>query len=260
VTEFKNLVIEETDGVVKLTLNRPDKLNALNMETYVELGKVLDRLENNSNFKALVVTGAGRAFCAGGDIRELVKVTESIDAAQKRLTFSHSLMGRMKNLRQPIIAAINGDTIGGGLSLALNCDLRIASENSRFGATFIKIGLVPDMGLIYNLARLIGTSKACELALLGGIINATEARQIGLINAVVAPDELSGAVETWSKKLASFSPLALRLTKEAIYKAENIDFQAELKSECHIQSICLNSDNGREGLKAFLEKRTPVFK
>lgn len=258
-TQFSTIIFEKENGVATLTLNRPDKLNALNKEVYLEIGKAIDELENDSNFRVLVITGAGRAFSAGGDISELSEATRSIEAAQKRLRMSHPLVARIKKIKQPIIVSINGDAIGGGCSIALNGDLRIASEKARFGITFIRVGLAPDMGAIYNLPRLVGISKACELAFLGDIIDAHEAERIGLINRVVAPENLDTIVNEWATRLAQSPTLTLSLVKGALYKGLNMDFTSELEDEINLQSLCMNSEGGREGLRAFLEKRKPSF-
>lgn len=257
---YNTIILERQNGVVRLTLNRPDRLNALNGEMYLELGKALDEIESAPDFRVLVITGAGRAFCAGGDIPELSAAGISVEAAQKRLRLSHAIAARIKGIKQPIIMAINGDAVGGGCTLALNGDLRIASEKARFGVTFIRVGLVPDMGGIYNLPRLVGIGKACELAFLGDIIDAREAERIGLVNRVVAAEELSTEVDKWATKLTQSPSLTLSLTKAALYKGLNMDFTPELEDEINIQSLCLNSYDGKEGLKAFMEKRRPVFK
>ncbi len=256
---YKTIILEQENGVAKLTLNRPNKLNALNKEMYLEIGKAIDELESSPNFRVLVITGAGRAFCAGGDISELSEATLSIEAAQKRLHLSHPLVGRIRRIKQPIVVAVNGDAIGGGCSIALNGDLRIASENARFGITFIRVGLAPDMGGTYHLPRLVGISKACELAFLGDIIDAHEAERIGLVNRVVASEDLDNVVHKMATRLAQSPPLTLRLIKNTLYKSLNMDFDSELENEINIQSLCMNSDGGREGLRAFLEKRKPSF-
>ena len=242
-----------------MTLNRPEKLNALSAEMYQELTKVIDEMESNPALKVLVITGAGRAFCAGADISELLQATTSMEAIRERLRLSHGLMARLRRMKQPIIMGINGDAIGGGCSIALNGDLRVASEKARFGLTFTRVGLALDMGSIYNLVHLVGISKACELAFLADVIDAREAERIGLVNRVVAHDELDAVAHEWAARLVRSPSLALSLTKTALYKALNMDFVSVLEDEINIQSLCLNSHNGKEGLKAFLEKREPIF-
>ena len=257
---YTTLILDKQDGVATITLNRPEKLNALNKDMYSDLGKVFDELEADPTFKVLVITGAGRAFCAGGDISQLSAVGSSVEAAQERLRMSHGVASRLKAIRQPIIMAINGDAIGGGCTLALNGDLRIASDNSRFGLSFIKVGLIPDMGGIYNLPRLVGIGKALELAFLGEIFDAREAERVGIINRVVAAEELDGVVKDWATRLSKLSSLTLSLIKSAMYKGLNMDFASELENEINVQTLCINSHGGKEGLSAFLEKRKPNFK
>jgi len=258
-TTYNTLIVEEKGGILRVTLNRPDRLNALSAEMYQEFGQVIVELESNVDLRVLIVTGAGRAFCAGADIRELIKATESIEAVQQRARLSHEIVARLRRIKQPIIMAINGDAIGGGCSLALHGDLKVASEKARFGLTFTRVGLALDMGSIHNLVRLVGVSKACELAFLADIIQAGEAERIGLVNRVVAPEELEPLVEEWATRLARAPLLPLRLMKPALYKAPNMDFFAELEDEINLQSICLASQDAKEGLTAFLEKRPPVF-
>jgi len=256
---YKTLIVEEKNGIVRVTLNRPDQLNALTAEMYQELGKVIDEMETNPAFRALIITGAGRYFCAGGDIPELLQATTSIEAIQKRERLAHGVVASLRRIKQPVIMAINGGAIGAGCSLALNGDLRVTSEKARFGVTFIRVGLVPDMGSIYNLVHLVGISKACELAFLADVIDAREAERIGLVNRVVAHDELDAVAHEWAARLVRSPSLALSLTKTALYRALNMDFFSELEDEINIQSLCLNSHDGKEGLKAFLEKREPIF-
>ncbi len=259
-SDSKTVLLNEQSGVVTLTLNRPEKLNALNRDLYESLGKALNQLEGRTDYKALIITGAGTAFCAGGDISQLSSAGSSIEASQERLRMSHGIAARIKGIRQPVIMAINGDAIGGGCTLALNGDLRVASEDARFGLSFIRLGLVPDMGGLYHLPRLVGIGKSLELALLGDIINAREAERIGLINRVVAADQLEEVVNDWAKKLSGSSTFTLSLIKTALHKGLNMDFPSELEDEINLQSLCMNSMDGKEGLTAFLEKRKPSFK
>ena len=256
---YNTLIIEEKEGVARLTLNRPDRLNAFSAEMYHEMGKAIEQIESNPAFRVLVITGAGRAFCAGADIAELLEITETVEGAEKREQLAHGLIARLRRIKQPIIMAINGDAIGGGCSLALVGDLRVASDKARFGITHLRVGLVPDLGSIYNLVHLVGIAKACELAFLSGIIDAGEAGRIGMVNRVVPHEELDSAVDEWAGRLARSPRLALNLLKPALYRAINMDFFSELEDEINIQSLCLNSQDGREGLSAFLEKRKPVF-
>lgn len=256
----KTVILEKQDGVATLTLNRPDKLNALNQDMYFELGKVFDDLENDKDFRVLVVKGAGKAFCAGGDIAQLSAAGSSVEASQQRLRMSHGIASRMKAIRQPIIMAINGDAVGGGCTLALNGDLRVASSKARFKLSFVHVGLVPDMGGLYNLPRVVGIGKALELSLLGDFFDAKEAERIGLINRAVEPEKLDEVVADWATRLSQLPSLTLSLIKSSLYKGLTMDFNTELENEINVQTLCINSQGGQEGLKAFLEKRKPSFR
>jgi enoyl-CoA hydratase/carnithine racemase len=255
VSTEKTILLERENGVAQLILNRPDKLNAMNRQMYLEMGQAFDVLEQDPDFRVLIITGAGRAFCAGGDISELAEATADIEAAQQRLNLSHSVVVRLRRIKQPIIVAINGDAIGGGCTIALNGDIRIAAENARIGTTFIRVGLALDMGGTYYLPRLVGISKACELALLGDMIGAREAERIGLVNRVVALEDLDNVVHEMATRLAQSPALTLGLIKNGLYKCLNKDFDASLADEINVQSICMNSAEARQRLKAFLEKR-----
>jgi len=258
VTE-ETLLIRKESGIVRLTLNRPDKLNALNAAMYEQLSSALDDIESDPEVRVVIITGTGRAFCAGGDIGELLAACDSVTSAQKRLRKSHSIAGRLRKLKQPVIAMLNGDAIGAGCTLALNADLRIAAEPARLGLTFIRVGLAPDMGGIFNLVKLVGSAKACELAFMGEIISASEAERIGLVNRVVAADQLEEFCEKWAQRLRASSQLVLQLTKAALYKSQVMDFHNELEDEINTQSLCMLSQDGQEGLQAFLDKRKPQF-
>jgi len=257
-SKYKTIILEESEGICRIILNRPEKMNALNSEMCSELHSALDEI-NSITPRVLIFTGTGPAFCAGGDINELSQAALSVEAAQARLRMSHSLVSRLRDIKQPIIMAVNGNAVGAGFSLALSGDLIVASESARFGATFLRVGLIPDMGSIYNLVRLVGILKACELTFLADIIDAKQAEMIGLVNRVVADDELDKVVNEWAERLAGFPIHALGFLKRAFHKAQDINFSAELENEINLQSLCLLSKDGKEGLKAFLEKRKPSF-
>ena len=258
-TKFKTLILKEKQNVLCIILNRPDKMNALNAEMYAELHSVLDMVESNPECRVLIFTGSGKAFCAGGDISELYQAGATLEGAQRRLRMSHHLATRLRGLKQPVIMAVNGAAVGAGFSLALNGDMIIASETARFGANFLRVGLTPDMGSIYTLVHLLGTSKACELTFMADIIDAKKAEKMGVANRVVKPDKLEELADEWADKMARLPFLALSLLKKAIYKAQDMNFQSEIEDEINLQSLCLLSKDGREGLAAFLEKRPPTF-
>lgn len=258
-TKFNTLILEEKQNVLRIILNRPDKMNALNAEMYGELHGVLDGVERNPEYRVLIFTGSGKAFCAGGDISELFQAAATLEGAQGRLRMSHHLAMRMRGLKQPVIMAVNGAAVGAGFSLALNGDLIIASETARFGASFLRVGLTPDMGSIHNLVHLLGTSKACELSFMADIIDAKQAEKMGVVNKVVESEKLDEVADEWAEKMAQLPFQALSLLKKAIYKAQDMNFLAEIEDEINLQSLCLLSKDGKEGLKAFLEKRKPTF-
>ena len=258
-TKFETLILEEKQNVLRIILNRPDKMNALNAEMYRDLHSVLDMVERSGEYRVLIFTGSGKAFCAGGDIQDLSRAAATLESTQARLRFSHLFAKRLRGLKQPVIMAVNGAAVGAGFSLALNGDLIIASETARFGASFLRVGLIPDMGCIHNLVHLVGTSKACELAFMADIFDAEQAKKMGVVNQVVRREELDQVAEEWAQKMANFPSLALGLLKKAIYKAQEISFFAELEDEINLQSLCLLSKDGKEGLEAFLEKRKPSF-
>ena len=251
---YECISYEQSKRIVKVILDRPEKLNALNSRMYAELNDALDRAENSKEFRVLIITGSGRAFCSGGDLSELENAVGSVEASQARLRMSHGIALRLKQLKQPIIVAVNGDAFGGGCTLALVGDLRVCSDKARFCLSFIKVGLVPDMGGIYNLPRLVGIGKACELSFFGNVIDAVEAERIGLVNKVVPEDEVDKVVSGWAKKLSESSETAIVLMKQALHKSLNMDFVAELEDEINIQTVCMNSSRAQEGIRAFLNK------
>lgn len=258
-TKFKTLIIKEKQNILRIILNRPEKMNALNAEMYAELHSVLDMVEHNPECRVLIFTGSGKAFCAGGDISELYQAGATLEAAQRRLRMSHHLAVRLRGLKQPVIMAVNGAAVGAGFSLALNGDLIIASETARFGASFLRVGLIPDMGGIHNMVHLLGARKACELSFMAEIIDAGQAEKIGMVNRVVEKQKLDELADEWAQRMAELPFLALSLLKKAIYKAQDMNFLAEIEDEINLQSLCLLSKDGKEGLQAFLEKRKPVF-
>lgn len=259
VHSYNAFLVNETDGVATITLNRPEKLNAMTADVYPELEDAVSALENNPAFRVLIITGAGRAFCAGGDIGQLLDAGKTVGTARKRLLPSHGFAAHLRRLKQPVITAVNGDAIGAGFSLALSGDLRIASDNARFGATFTRIGMAPDMGIMYHLVHSVGVNKAIELSFLADIIDAREAERIGLVNKVVAADQLETATREWATRLARTPTVPLSLMKPALYKALNSDFFSELENEINIQTVCFGSEDSKEGMTAFLEKRKPLF-
>jgi len=249
----------EVDGpVATLTLDRPESLNALTVPIKVALREALESIDRHRAVRAVILTGAGRAFCAGQDLAE----RESPDAApldvEVRERFN-PIIRAIRSIGQPVIAAVNGVAAGAGASLTFACDLRIAAEEARFVLAFGRIGLVPDSGATWFLPRLVGQAKAAELALVGEPLDAAEALRLGLVSNVVPGDRLLDEARAMASRLAEGAPLALALTKEALQRSSTIDLDEALEGEAKLQGIAGASADHVEGLAAFKEKRPPRF-
>jgi 2-(1,2-epoxy-1,2-dihydrophenyl)acetyl-CoA isomerase len=249
----------EIDGpVATLTLDRPDALNALTMPVKIALREALESLAANRSVRAVILTGAGRAFCAGQDLAE----REQPDAAPLDVEVReryNPIIRALRSMGQPVIAAVNGVAAGAGASLAFACDLRIAAEEARFVLAFGRIGLVPDSGATWFLPRIVGPARAAELALLGDAVDAAEALRTGLVSRVVPGAELMAEARSIAGRLAEGAPLALALTKEALQRSLTIDLDQALEGEAKLQGIAGASADHAEGLAAFREKRAPRF-
>jgi 2-(1,2-epoxy-1,2-dihydrophenyl)acetyl-CoA isomerase len=249
----------EVDGpVATLTLDRPESLNALTVPIKVALREALGSIDRDRAVRAVILTGAGRAFCAGQDLAE----RESPDAApldvEVRERFN-PIIRAIRSMGQPVIAAVNGVAAGAGASLTFACDLRIAAEEARFVLAFGRIGLIPDSGATWFLPRLVGPAKAAELALVGEPLDAAEALRLGLVSNVVPGDRLLDEARAMASRLAEGAPLALALTKEALQRSSTIDLDEALEGEAKLQGIAGASADHVEGLAAFKEKRPPRF-
>lgn len=256
--ELRNIRFEP-GPVARITFDRPEKRNALSLETYHELHRAMDVLARDEALRVLVLTGAGKAFSAGADIDELRQAAESVEAAWNRTTVTHGLMARLAGLPVPVIAAINGDAVGAGASVALACDIRIAAEGARIGVSHLRVGMCPDMGITYYLPRLVGTAKACELSFLADLLSASEAERIGLVNRVVAPDELASTVDQMAERIRQGPAMAMALAKSAIYANATSDLGAALQGDMQRVCLCLTSADCKEGLQAFTDKRPARF-
>jgi len=250
------------NGVALLVMNRPDKLNALNNELATALNQTLERISRNDAVRAVVLTGAGRAFCAGGDLATIGKGREANDAKQLEpiLRAGMGAVLRMRTIPQPVVAAVNGAAAGAGMNIALAADIRIAAEEAAFGQNFAKVGLYPDYGGTYFLPQLVGPSKAAELFYTGDMIDAQTALQLGLVNRVVPGARLEAEVRAFAAKLAAGPPLAIRAVKQTLFASEKEALTKALEAEVHHQMHCFASEDCLEGIHAFFEKRTPQFK
>jgi len=256
-SSYETLLVEKRGAVAIVTINRPDKLNALNIKTREEGAQVLDELSRDDSVRVLVFTGAGeKSFVAGADIKEFEGRTANM---QREVMLQRSLFNAVDSFPKPVIAMINGFCLGGGCELALACDIRIASEKARFGQPEINLGIIPGGGGTQRLTRLVGEGKAMEIILTGDMIDAQTALNLRLVNAVYAPEELEAKTMELANKIAEKSPVALRLAKEAVKIASRSNLDEGLRREVDLFALCFSSEDKEEGVKAFLEKRKAVF-
>jgi enoyl-CoA hydratase len=255
---FQFLTLELTDRIATLTVNRPDKLNALNDATIAELGHAIDEVRARSEIAGLIVTGAGRAFVAGADISELSSQTPTI--AKLRSRAGQEVFRKFETSPKPVIAAVNGFALGGGCELALACHIRIASEKAKFGQPEVKLGTCPGYGGTQRLSRLVGKGRAVQLITTAEIIDAAEAYRIGLVNKVVAAEELMGAATGMMNQILANGPLAVALCLEAIDRGLDMSLEEGLILEANHFGLLAASDDMTEGMKAFLDKRAPAFR
>lgn len=257
-----SLVIEKhEDGVATLILNRPDKLNALNTDLAVALNETLGRIATDKNIHAMILTGAGRAFCAGGDLAEIWKGRQENDAAdlEPLLRAGMQMVLKIRTMRQPVIAAVNGAAAGAGMNIALAADIRFASESAVFGQNFAKVGLFPDYGGTFFLPQLIGPAKAAEMFYTGDMIDAKTALQLGLVNRLVPADKLEGEAMAFAKGIVHGPRLASRALKQVLFGNQRAELTKALEYEVEEQMKCFASEDCTEGLRAFFEKRKPNF-
>jgi 2-(1,2-epoxy-1,2-dihydrophenyl)acetyl-CoA isomerase len=254
--EKNPLLLEYDQGIAQITLNLPEVRNALSLEIRLGLREMFNKLAEDETVKVIVLTGAGQAFCAGGDIRTMEG--ENAVSGRLRLKRGHGLIKAMTGLEKPIIAAVNGIAAGAGVSIAMACDLVLASEEARFILSFSKIGLVPDLGLFYSLPLRIGVARAKELMFLGDIIEAREAERLGMVNRVVAADRLMEEAKNLAHRLAKGPGQSYAMIKSALNRWPT-DLDSLLELEATMQGVAFSSRDFDEGRKAFMEKRKPVF-
>ncbi len=257
------LVLEAREGgVTTLTLNRPDRLNALNIELGNALVAALARVGEDPEVRVVVLTGAGKAFCAGGDLT-LIRDARDRGAGRELeplLRAGAQVVVHMSTMPKPIIAAVNGAAAGAGMNVALACDLRIASDQAVFGQNFARVGLFPDYGGTWLLPRQIGPARAAEMFYTGEMIDAREAERIGVVNRVVPHEELAAQARALAERLAAAPPLAVRAVKQVLFGAERAELERALEVEVKTQMECFLSEDCGEGIRAFFEKRAPRFR
>jgi enoyl-CoA hydratase/carnithine racemase len=258
---YEHILVSESEGITTITLNRPEKLNAFIGHMRRDLAEALEHAGSDRAVKVVVVTGAGRAFCSGGDIGFMAELMDRGDSDEfaRILGAGRRVILAIRSMTKPVIAAINGPAAGAGLNLALACDLRIAASNATFTQSFVKVGLHPDWGGTYFLPRLVPPNKACELFFLGDSIDAAEALRLNLVNQVVAPEELENATLQLAERLRATPPIAIAAVKQAIYMSGESSLDEMMRYETESQLRCFQSEDGHEGVRAFFEKRDPRF-
>ncbi|MAE11554.1 MAG: enoyl-CoA hydratase [Dehalococcoidales bacterium] len=264
--DSQDILYTKESGIATITLNRPDKMNALVPGIVEGMYTALEDAVKDDEVRVLILTGAGKAFCAGADISGMAERREQRpeqDSGARNRGGGHSRLNwlslPLQKCDKPIIASINGVAVGGGLDIALACDIRIASDVARFSEIYIKRGLMPVQGGTFFLPRLVGVDKACQLLLTGDMIDAKEAERIGLVTTVVPHDELEGATWDLAEKIANGPPATIRKIKRAIYDGLNMDLESTLEYIGSIPRDDSTSSESREGIRAFAEKRQPYF-
>ena len=258
--EFNKIRYSVSDKVASIVLNSPKNLNALDEPMLDELIVALDKCAEDESVRAVIIAGEGKSFSAGGDIGFMLKGLETGNMVLGAAVRKVGVAGlRIRNLRKPVIASIQGAAAGAGFNLALLCDFRIAAENSKFIQAFVNIGLVPDMGGTFLLTRMLGAARATELIMTGRVVKAEEALSLGLVNKVVAVEELKKTTLQFADKLSNLPGVALGNMKTLVNRAAFFGFENDLDNETEYQIQCAKTEDFKEGIKAFVEKRKPNF-
>jgi enoyl-CoA hydratase/carnithine racemase len=259
----RSFLFEKSEnGVATITLNRPERLNALTFEIYRELADTFAALRSDAAVRVVIITGSGRAFCSGGDVHEIIGelFKRDMEGLLEFTRLTCELVQNIRALERPVIASLNGTTAGAGACIALASDIRIASEEAKIAFLFVKVGLSgADMGAAYLLPRVVGLAKATELLYTGDFISAPEAERIGLYNRVVRSDQLADTTRQLAERLAHGPAFALARTKAMLNRELHMNLQAALESEAQAQAICMQHPDYREAYEAFVEKREPKF-
>ena len=261
---FQTIIVSKEDHIAKVTLNRPEKLNAMNEQMISELITAFNNIAEDEEVRVLVLTGAGRAFCAGADIEEdkgSIFSEQDAEKIRQRLKSEHQMVVlALRGIKVPTIAVVNGTASGAGFDITLACDIRVGSENARFVVGFTRIGLVSGAGGSWLMPRVMGLPKAAELAFTGDLLEAKEAEKIGVLNRLVPADKLVEEGMALAQRIANGPPIAIRLAKLQLYESLLTDFQTSLDIAAANQAIALLSQDHKEALAALREKRRPVFK
>ncbi|MBA2525462.1 MAG: enoyl-CoA hydratase/isomerase family protein [Pyrinomonadaceae bacterium] len=258
---YEHIDVTEDSGIATITLNRPEKLNAFIGHMRRDLAEALEATGSDRAIRVVVVTGAGRAFCAGGDVSFMADLIERQDTEEfsRLLGAARRVVTAIRQMNKPVIGAVNGPASGAGCNLALACDLRIASTEATFSQSFVKLGLHPDWGGTYFLPHLVTPNRACEMFFLGDVMDAEEALRLGIVNRVAAPEDLVPAVRELAERLRDAPPISIAAAKQAVYLSQSAELEEMLRYETEAQLRCFESEDGREGIRAFLGKRSPRF-
>ncbi|MBQ6661952.1 MAG: enoyl-CoA hydratase/isomerase family protein [Firmicutes bacterium] len=254
---YTTIKYEVNEGLAKVTINRPEALNALNTTVLDELSCVFDEIEKDEAVKAVIVTGEGRSFVAGADIAQMSKLTP--EEAHAMMAKGHAVMNKIEALPKAVVAAVNGFALGGGCELAMACDIRVASEKALFGQPEVGLGIIPGFGGTIRLAKLVGKGMAKYLIMAAENIKAPEAYRIGLVEKIVAPEDLMAEAEKVARQIMAKAPIAVRQAKMAIDSEFDMDMRAASRLEVEAITTCFASQDQKEGMEAFLGKRAPEF-
>ena len=261
--EPKELILEKEGHVAVLTLNRPEKMNAISLNMRVDLPLALQEIQEDDDLRALIITGAGKGFCSGADVAVQAARAEGLQAETSRKTIlqlTGALILGFERINKPVIAAVNGIAAGVGLTLALASDIRLASAQARFSAIWVKRGLIADGGATFLLPLIVGLEKALELAFTGDILDGQEAERIGLVSRVVPPEDLMTRAKELAKKIAANPPISVELVKRVMWEKFRNQLREALFFESYAQGVCRTTQDQKEAVKAFMEKREPMFK
>lgn len=253
----KFVLKEYVENILILKINRPEALNSLNTDLLRQLGEVIDEAANDDNVNVVIITGEGKAFVAGADIAQM----SSLNAVKGKEfgKFGASVFRKLEEMPKAVIAAVNGFALGGGCELAMACDIRIASEKAKFGQPEVGLGITPGFSGTQRMSRLVGPGKAKELIFTGNIVNAQVAKEIGLVNQVTEPEKLMETALEMAKKIASNAQIAVAYSKEAIERGYQADISTAIEIESNLFGLCFSTEDQKEGMSAFLEKRKPAF-
>jgi len=257
--DYQDIIYTKEAGIATITLNRPQGMNAFTAEMRDGIYRALQDAEKDDSVRVVILTGTGRAFCTGADVKDMAKRAGQPEGRPSEAQ-NVQLTLLVHKFPKPVIAAVNGVAVGGGLDLALSCDIRIASEQARFAEVFIRRGLMPAMGGTFFLPRLVGLDRACQLIWTGDMVDAREAERIGLVTKVVPHEELESAARELAEKLAKGPPLAIQKAKRAIYEGLNMDLESTIRYIAPFLKELQETEDHKEGARAFVEKREPFFK